>query len=244
MDITELKNFYSFEARKEWMKLYYTQCYKESQMFYEECENGLLKEQCNLRMQAMQSILSNDNLIEKAVIIEAMQELKRIMSLLFPNFQSLHEKVDESKLPTMIMAFGYPFTVLPLKLRYCSIDEVRKILFEAVGLDFVPVEEISQVVSQYNAVQVKCRESLKNGETVEDLSYASYEMNKKVQSLSMRSLVSFEKDYLNNFPHSEIKGYTFDSLYTYEVSVFNPISVVVCPDNYICKRKNNNEKKL
>ncbi len=218
MTVSEIKDYYNFED----MKNIILERYQELLAYYESF--SALNTQQKMQLGAIRQILASEKLLEKATILSTMQEIQKILS----------DICVRNRIPSHnIVAFGKNIEVDD-RVNGISPENFRKMLFESVGLEFIPVEEL---INEKTKLDCICK-AIHSGEVTPSNRYWYAFHKRTLEILSKKTLISYRMDYSASFyPPINSFSYQFDSCYNgFSTDYIFASNVINYPDEALPKR--------
>ncbi len=227
LNITKIKEIYDFEKEK----IFVTDILEETvKRFKSAIEKGVNVAAYKEEILYLEEILASDELIEKAAIMHTLETLNIILREACPEFnaRSQFNKLKRTS-NQPISAFGRTFVIEDKDVRSYTIEDFRKMLFAAVGLEFTPASEIVDVANELNMFRRN------NGN--------AYNLEKTIEKLSCKTLINpqYNYDVFSN-DWGVIDNLNFKTL-PISTKWLYPINVVKINDEFIPKRIVKNIKK-
>lgn len=231
MKLSELRQYYNFEEQKNLQR---SLCSEGLNNLVHVLEDGtfvgtnIQKAEIMQFIEGYRKILADDRLLEKATILNAMCQMKEALS----SFCSVSDsKIYSPKFKVYLFGQELEFDQ---EMQSLHPEDFRKILFETVGLEFIPLHAVYSAIASYN--YAARRYSAKEV----DYSFV-YNKETKLKEISKRSLVSCRRDWavdncVDMMSYGIPIGIGFDSLY------YPPMAVVNYPEEYLPQRVDSRKK--
>jgi hypothetical protein len=238
VSILDLKDYYHFEERKEWIKRYYEGMLQRFESHIAQHPESPDSFWMQKELGSIRTILASDQMLEKATVIDTIQQLRGIFKRLFRGFSSYSasNRIYDNQEQPYINAFGIDF-VIPASISNYSIEDARRLLFDAVSLEFIPADAMVSIANQYNNCVHRWYEARNHGGLTPEISQEKTFLENQLEEMGIKSLISYKYNS-EQFGALMVSELNFDYARTIPVlpSISEPTEVITFPDQYLCQR--------